>query len=51
MSYRAKWNNTPKDVVILHAVNGGASVIHGSPFVVKVETFLRMAEISFKVRT
>jgi len=44
----ARWNNTPKDVVIMHAVSRGRTVSHPSPFVVKLETFLRMAKIRYE---
>ncbi len=48
--FRQKWNNTKKDVVILHAIRRGRTVAHASPFVVKLETFLRMAKIPYEVK-
>ncbi|OXA50522.1 failed axon connections homolog [Folsomia candida] len=43
-----KWSNTPKDLVIMHAIFRGRTVPHPSPFVLKLETYLRMAKIPYK---
>jgi len=45
----ARWNNTPKDVVILHGFPAAKVVPNASPFVLKVLTFLRMANINYKL--
>jgi len=44
----AKWNDTPKDVVIFHGFARGKKGPSGSPFVIKLEMFLRMAKIPYK---
>ncbi len=45
---RAKWANAGKDVVILHMLPRGKLSPNISPYPVKLETFLRMAEIKFE---
>ncbi|XP_063614412.1 uncharacterized protein LOC134787563, partial [Penaeus indicus] len=42
---RKKWNNAGKDVVVLHIPSRGFYCPSLSPFVVKLETYIRMAEI------
>jgi glutathione S-transferase len=44
-----RWNNTPKDTVILHGMYGGKHLPTASPFVLKLETYLRMANIPYEV--
>ena len=39
----------PKDVVILHQFPRGYKVPSASPFALKLETYLRMADITYKV--
>lgn len=46
-----RWKDTPKDVVILHGFPRGKTCPNLSPFVLKVETYLRMTGISYKVDT
>jgi hypothetical protein len=46
-----RWKNTPKDVVILHMIRRGRSAPSPSPFVLKLETYLRMANIPYQVDT
>ncbi|OXA55142.1 failed axon connections homolog [Folsomia candida] len=43
-----KWNHTKKDVVTMHAIPRGGAVSHSSPFVVKLETWMRMAKIPYE---
>ncbi|OXA55844.1 failed axon connections homolog [Folsomia candida] len=43
-----RWNHTKKDVVIMHAIRRGRTVCHPSPYVVKLETWLRMAKINYE---
>ena len=47
---REKWNNAGKDVVVLHQFWRGKFCPSLSPFVMKVETFLRMHNIKYEVR-
>ncbi|XP_037798937.1 failed axon connections homolog [Penaeus monodon] len=42
---RKNWNNAGKDVVVLHIPSRGFYCPSLSPFVVKLETYIRMAEI------
>jgi glutathione S-transferase len=53
MSARAmkRWNNTPKDKVIMHTIGPGKTVPNLSPFSLKLETFLRMAKIDYEIDT
>nr|XP_045603775.1 failed axon connections homolog [Procambarus clarkii]XP_045603776.1 failed axon connections homolog [Procambarus clarkii]XP_045603777.1 failed axon connections homolog [Procambarus clarkii] len=46
---RKLWNNVGKDVVVLHMFDRGRYCPNLSPFVVKLETYLRMAEIPYQV--
>jgi len=46
-----KWSNTPKDVVILHGFPAGKTIANASPFVLKVQTFMRMANIKYEMDT
>ncbi|KAK8754398.1 hypothetical protein OTU49_016061 [Cherax quadricarinatus] len=46
---RKKWNNAGKDFVVLHMFPRGHFSPSLSPFVVKLETYLRMAEIPYQV--
>jgi len=46
-----KWSNTPKDVVILHCFPAGKTIPNASPFVLKVQTFMRMANIKYEMDT
>lgn len=41
----------PKDVVILHQFQPGHSTPSASPYVLKLETWLRMANIKYQVRS
>jgi len=43
-----RWNHLPKDKIVMHAVQRGGTIPHGSPFVVKLETFMRMAKIPYE---
>ena len=45
----AKWDNTPKDVLILHSLPRGKCIPSPSPFVLKLETYFRMADIPYQV--
>jgi len=45
----ARWKKTPKDVVILHCFPPARTLPNASPFVLKVQTYLRMANIQFKL--
>jgi hypothetical protein len=44
-----KFSKTPKDVVILHGFSRPRTIPNVSPFVLKVETFLRMSKIKYEV--
>ena len=46
---RKKWANVEKDKVILHQLSRGSVTPSPSPFVLKLETYLRMANIPYKV--
>ncbi|XP_064105417.1 failed axon connections homolog isoform X1 [Macrobrachium nipponense] len=46
---RKKWNSVGKDVVVLHLFPRGRFCPNVSPFVVKLETYLRMAEIPYEL--
>ncbi|KAG7170094.1 Failed axon connections-like 6 [Homarus americanus] len=46
---RKKWNNAGKDVVVLHMFPRGHFCPNLSPFVVKLEMYLRMADIPYQV--
>jgi len=43
-----RWKKTPKDVVIVHGPSRAIRVPCTSPFVLKVETYLRMVNIPYK---
>jgi glutathione S-transferase len=43
------FKDTPKDVVILHQLKRGKTVPNLSPFALKLETYLRMANIPYQV--
>ncbi|XP_069969457.1 failed axon connections homolog [Penaeus vannamei] len=45
---RRKWSEAGKDVVVLHMSRRGYSCPSLSPFVLKLETYLRMAEIPYQ---
>jgi len=45
---RARWNNTPKDVVIVHGFPRGRKTPNASPWILKVETYCRMAKFVMK---
>jgi len=44
-----RWNKTPKNVVIFHGIPRGRRVPTGSPFVLKLETYLKVANIPYKL--
>jgi len=44
-----KWKDSPKDVVIVHTTPAGKIVPNCSPFVLKLETYLRMANIKYQI--
>lgn len=46
---RGKWRNAGEDVVVLHIFPRGHHVPNLSPFVIKLETYLRMANIPYVV--
>ncbi|XP_068248374.1 failed axon connections homolog [Palaemon carinicauda] len=46
---RKQWSNAGKDVVVLHQFVRGKYCINLSPYAVKVETFLRLANIKYIV--
>ncbi|XP_050691503.1 failed axon connections homolog [Eriocheir sinensis] len=46
---RKRWAEAGKDVVVLHTFPRGAACPNLSPFVLKLETYLRMAEIKYEV--
>jgi hypothetical protein len=45
---RERWNNLGKDVVVLHQFARGKTIPSPSPFVLKLETFLRVADIKYE---
>ena len=45
---RERWNNLDKDVVVLHHLPRGKKAPSGSPFPLKLETFLRIADIKYE---
>jgi len=49
-SRRNRWRNTPKNVVIVHGLPPATILPNASPFVLKVETYLRLAKIPYQVR-
>ena len=49
MLHRQKWAKASQDKVILHQFNRGAVTPSPSPFVLKLETYLRMANIPYEV--
>lgn len=46
---RKKWNAVGKDVVVLHTMQRGKLTPSLSPFALKLETYLRMADIPYEV--
>ncbi len=46
---RAKWAAYGKDVVVVHSIERSKFTPNISPFPMKLETWLRMAEIPYKV--
>jgi len=44
----AKFNDTPKDLVVLHGFPRPKTLPSASPFILKVETFLRMGHIKYE---
>lgn len=46
---RLKWSKVGQDKVILHQFNKGGVTPSPSPFVLKLETYLRMAGIPYEV--
>lgn len=45
---RQEWNNAGKDVVILHMLQRAKTRPNPSPFVMKLETFLKVSGIEYK---
>ena len=48
---RQRWSQAGKDVVVLHQFMRGTNMPNLSPFALKLETFLRMANIKYVVDT
>ena len=48
---RARWAQQGKDVVILHTYQRGTTVPNLSPFALKIETYCRMAGITYVIDT
>ncbi|CAL8068941.1 unnamed protein product [Orchesella dallaii] len=46
-----KWDNTPKDKLILHTVWRSKPLPSASPFALKLETYLKMAKIPYEIDT
>ncbi|XP_042867419.1 failed axon connections homolog [Penaeus japonicus] len=46
---RRKWEDVPKDVVLVHALPKGRLAPNVSPFVLKLETYLRLAKIPYQL--
>jgi len=46
---KKKWASTENNVVILHQFSPGRFTPCTSPFALKLETYLRMAKISYQV--
>lgn len=46
---RQRWSKVGKDVVVLHQFERATNMPHLSPFALKLETFLRMADIKYEV--
>ncbi len=46
---REKWNGIGKDKLIVHAVPSGKTIANGSPYVLKVLTYLRITKIPYEV--
>ena len=47
---RQQWNNAGKDVVVLHQFFRARHAPNGSPFPIKLETYLRIAKIDYEFR-
>ncbi len=45
---RRKWNSVGRDVVVLHQFPRGRTCPNGSPYPIKLETYLRMAGIKYE---
>ena len=45
---REKWNKLDKDTVVLHHYARAKLIPDGSPFGLKMETYLRMADIKYE---
>jgi len=45
----ARWTNTPKDVIIVHRFPSASTLPNASPFVIKLETYLRMTKIPYEI--
>ncbi len=48
---RQEWNNAGKDVVVLHQFDRAKTRPNPSPYCLKLETFLRVAAIEYKIDT
>lgn len=48
-NYRNRWKNSPKDIVVVHTIERGKLVPNASPFALKLETYLRMANIPYQI--
>jgi glutathione S-transferase len=46
-----RWNNTPKDEVILHAYPRAKTIVTAALFPLKIETYLRLANIKYTMDT
>ena len=51
MFHRQKWAKKSQDKVIVHQFNRGTVTPNPSPFVIKLETYLRMANIPYEVNS
>ena len=47
-SHTGKWSHLGKDVVVLHGLGRTYTCTSVSPFVIKLETFLRVAKIKYE---
>lgn len=46
---RKRWRDVPKDVVLVHAFPKSRFAPNVSPFVLRLETYLRLAKIPYQV--